>query len=397
MQKHTSCITDRGQVTAMNLFEYEGKSILKQYDIPVPDSQLVVSEKETAPMDFPFVLKAQVMTGGRGKAGGVKVCHDASEYSTYAHDIINMTIKGHQVHGLLAEAMVSPAHELYMSITLQGVKVPTLIASAKGGMDIEQVAKEEPEAIIKIEIDPFTGIKDYQLRYLAERLAVVDKNELAVFVRKLQKAFFDSGATLTEINPLGVVDGKLMAMDAKVVLDNHTSAMQKTMDALEADRQKLYKYVTPEKEATTVTFVPLEGNTGLISDGAGTGMLTLDLLRDAGVEVSSFAELGGMTSPEVMYRAMELTFKNNPAIDALMVVLIGGFNRMDNMAVGLTKFMDEHHIHIPVYCRMCGTKQEDGIQIMHEHGLKTYDVLTETVGELVDFVKGGGQNVHINQ
>ena len=102
MQKHTSCITDRGQVTAMNLFEYEGKSILKQYDIPVPDSQLVVSEKETAPMDFPFVLKAQVMTGGRGKAGGVKVCHDASEYSTYAHDIINMTIKGHQVHGLLA-------------------------------------------------------------------------------------------------------------------------------------------------------------------------------------------------------------------------------------------------------------------------------------------------------
>lgn len=375
----------------MNLFEYEGKSILKQYNIPVPDSYLITAENMPAPMPFPFVLKAQVMTGGRGKAGGVKICHDVSEYTDAAHDILNMSIKGHQVHGLLAEKMVTAEREIYLSITLQGVKVPTLIASAKGGMDIEQVAKTSPDEIIKLEIDPFTGLKDYQIRYLSEHLNITDQNELAVFVKKLEKAFFASGATLMEINPLGMVDDQLVAMDAKVVLDNHTPSMQKTMQIFEEERKKLYKYAAPEKETTTVTFVPLEGDTGLISDGAGTGMLTLDLLRDAGIEVSSFAELGGMTSPEVMYRAMELTFKNNPDIHALIVVLIGGFNRMDNMAEGITKYIEKHHIHIPVYCRMCGTKQEEGIEIMHEHGLKTYDVLSETIGALVDFSKGGGR------
>lgn len=373
----------------MDLFEYEGKCMMNKFGIPIPTGSLITSENEKPPMAVSCILKAQVMTGGRGKAGGVKVCNTMEEYMQHAHSILNMSIKGHPVCGLLAEEIIKADRELYLSITLQGVKVPTLIASKVGGMDIEKIAKEEPEKIIKIEIDPFTGLKDYQIRYLADKLEIADVTEAAEFVKKVEKAFFESGAKLVEINPLGLVDGRLIAMDSKFVLDDYGTFMKSTGQELLEKRKNLYHYIVPEKEKTTVTFVPLAGDVGLISDGAGTGMLTLDLLVDEGIEVSSFGELGGMTSPEVMYRALELTFQNNPDVKALIIVLIGGFNRMDNMAVGITSYMKEHHINIPVFCRMCGTKQEEGIRIMEEYGLKTYDILTETVKALVSCKKEG--------
>lgn len=162
----------------MNLFEYEGKQLMGRFDIPVPQSHLLISADAPAPMDLPFVLKAQVMTGGRGKAGGVKVCRTEEEYTRYAQDILHMTIKGHPVHGLLAEQMLQPEQEFYLSITLQGVSTPTLIVSAMGGMDIEQVSREHPEQILKLEIDPFTGLKDYQKRQIAQTLSAADKADV---------------------------------------------------------------------------------------------------------------------------------------------------------------------------------------------------------------------------
>ena len=150
----------------------------------------------------------------------------------------------------------------------------------------------------------------------------------------------------------------------------------------------LHDYKAPEKEATTVTYVPLSGNVGMISDGAGTGMLTLDLLTDAGLDVACFTELGGMTSEEVMYRAMQLTLEGHDEIQALMIVLIGGFNRMDNMARGITSYVREHNVQIPIFTRMCGTMEEEGIRIMQEAGLSTYYDLTETVEMLRKAVKG---------
>lgn len=373
----------------MNLFEYEGKQLMGRFDIPVPQSHLLISADAPAPMDLPFVLKAQVMTGGRGKAGGVKVCRTEEEYTRYAQDILHMTIKGHPVHGLLAEQMLRPEQEFYLSITLQGVSTPTLIVSAMGGMDIEQVSREHPEQILKLEIDSFTGLKDYQKRQIAQTLSAADKADVYALLDKLQAAFFSTGALLVEINPLGLADGRLIAMDSKFVLDDHAASAADLCRQLEEARGSLYRYATPEKEATTITYVPLEGNVAMISDGAGTGMLTLDLLHDAGLSVSSFCELGGMTTPEVMYRAMELTLQNHPDISAVIVVLIGGFNRMDNMAKGLTDYCREHNVTVPVFCRMCGTMQEEGIRIMHEHGMTTFDDLTETVAAVAAAVKEG--------
>ena len=363
----------------MNLFEFEGKQMMRRFAIPVPESHLLVSDTAPAPLDYPFVLKAQVMTGGRGKAGGVKICHNEEEYRQYASQILHMEIKNHPVHGLLAEQMMQAEQEFYLSITMQGVAVPTLIVSRMGGMDIEQVSKDHPEEILKLEIDPFTRLKGYQKKMIAERLNTADPADLYALLDKLQDAFFSGGALLAEINPLGLVNGKLVAMDSKFVIDDHDSYMAGIRSELEQGRSGLYSYTAPEKEQTTVTYVPLDGDVAMISDGAGTGMLTLDLLHDAGLHVASFCELGGMTTPEVMYRALELTLQNHPQIKAVIVVLIGGFNRMDNMAIGLTSYCKEHGVTIPIFCRMCGTMQEDGIRIMEEHGFSTFSVLTETV------------------
>jgi len=373
----------------MNLFEFEGKSLLQEYGVPVPDRVLITDSAAPAPMPYPFVLKAQVLTGGRGKAGGVKVCPDEATYRAEAERILNMTIKGLPVHGLLAEAMTTASREFYLSITLQGVSRPTLIFSAMGGMDIEEVSHTNPDAIIKLEVDPFTGLKDYQKKMIAAAIPDVDKAEVFFLLDKVQSAFFSTKAQLVEINPLGLVDGKLIAMDSKFVLDDHARATRAKLEALTEARSALVNWAPPPVEPTTITYVPLDGDIALISDGAGTGMLTLDLLHEAGLRVGSFCELGGMTSVEVMARAMELSLTNHPEIKGLFISLIGGFNRMDNMAVGITEYVKQYAPNIPIYTRMCGNMQEVGLKTMAEANLVTYDILLDAVEDFASALKGG--------
>ncbi|MFQ8689012.1 MAG: ATP-grasp domain-containing protein [Blautia sp.] len=373
----------------MNLFEYEGKQLMSQFAIPVPEGRLLVSEEALPPMEYPFVLKAQVLTGGRGKAGGIQICENDEQFRMHSNSLLGMRIKGYPVHGVLAEELVSADRELYLSITLQGVSKPTLIASAMGGMDIEKTSRENPREIIKMEIDPFLGLKSYQKKYLAKRLQIQEVREFYDFLDKLERIFFGTGAKLVEINPLGVRDGKFIAMDSKIVLDDNAKAAGSALEKIEAGREKLYHYQPPRREETTITYVPLDGTVGLISDGAGTVMLTLDLMRDEGLEVASFCELGGMTSEEVMYRAMDLTLNGHSQVRGLLIVLIGGFNRMDNMALGITKYVREHQVSIPVYTRMCGTMEEIGLKTMEKAGMKTYRVLTEAVKDLAETVAEG--------
>lgn len=381
----------------MNLYEFEGKRILSSFGVPVPESEMIYAKDAAAPIKYPFVLKAQVLTGGRGKAGGIRVCANEEEFRKNASEILGMTIKGHKVHGLLCEQMVKAERELYLSITLQGVDKPTLIISEAGGMDIEEVAKNSPERIIKMEIDPFTGLKDYQLNYLAKQLNYPDKQDMNALIKRVQKVFMNTKAILVEINPLGVVDGKLMAMDSKLVLDDHARNMRNEIESILEERKKLVNLIAVEKEKTTITFVPLEGGEiGLISDGAGTGMLTLDLITDEGGKVASFCELGGTTPAEVMYRAMELTLESGLPIKAILIVLIGGFNRMDDMANGIAGYLKDHKVDIPIFTRMCGTMEEEGKRIMSESGLATYYDLTETVRRCVKVSLEVKQHVHFD-
>jgi succinyl-CoA synthetase beta subunit len=369
----------------MNLYEYEGKRLLSRFGIPVPCSEMIYTADVEAPLPFPFVLKAQVLTGGRGKAGGIRVCTDEEAFKKNAADILSMTIKGHQVRGLLCEQKVKVERELYLSITLQGVDKPTLIMSAQGGMEIEEVAKSDPDKIIRMEIDPFIGLKDYQLRAMSRLLKYPDEQDLSTLIKKVQQAFLETKALLVEINPLGVVDGKLIALDSKFVLDDHGGrAIREMVEMIEQERTKLIKVKEEEKEMTTITFVSLEGGEiGLISDGAGTGMLALDLITDEGGRVASFCELGGTTPAEVMYRAMQLTLGRGLPVKSILIVLIGGFNRMDDMANGITGYLRENDVSIPIFTRMCGTMEEEGTRIMAEAGLATYHSLMDTVRDCV--------------
>ncbi|MBQ1484806.1 MAG: succinate--CoA ligase subunit beta [Eubacterium sp.] len=367
----------------MDLYEFEGKGLLSQYGIPVPESGIIFSPDAEVSMPLPLVLKAQVLTGGRGKAGGVRVCRTDEELERNKHEIFDLSIKGHTVRALLTEKLQPVDRELYLSITMQGVARPTLIASASGGMDIEQVAKETPDKILKMEIDIFTGLKQYQKKYAAKVLGVPEA-EMIPFLDKLQEMFFDTGAKLIEINPLGVCEGKLVAMDAKVSLDDNVKSMASAIEEIKEDRKVLYKWEEPFAEPTTITFVPLEGDIGLISDGAGTGMLSLDLITDAGGKVASFCELGGITNADVMYRALQLTLESGIEVKSVIVVLIGGFNRMDQMAEGIVRYMKEHDVKVPVFTRMCGTYEEEGKAMMADAGFTTYYNLMETVQDAVD-------------
>ncbi len=365
----------------MDLFEFEGKKLLRDAGIATPQNTLVCAAQDAISLPLPYVLKAQVLTGGRGKAGGIQVCTTKGDVERLLPQLLGMDIKGHTVASVMAEEMVKPEQELYLSISSHGEGgKPLIMASPMGGMDIEQVAKDEPDKLLKLTIDPFAGIHGYQYRLLADMLPMADPQELKAFIDTLYASMKKLHATLIEINPLGVVQGKLMALDAKVTLDDDAERLNSTLvEQIRKGRTDIPAYSEPFREPTTITFVPLSGDIGLISDGAGTGMLTLDLVGDAGGKLASFCELGGVTNADVMYRAMEKTFFPGNTVTSVLVVLIGGFNRMDDMANGITRYMQEHKINVPIFTRMCGTMEEEGLAIMKEHGLPTYLDLVETV------------------
>ena len=372
----------------MDLFEFEGKRLFSQYGISVPRSQLVKSGAD-APFPFPFMLKAQTLSGGRGKAGGVRPCRDRAEYEKNCAEIMSLTIKGKPVCGLLAEEMLPISREMYLSLSLQGTQTPRLIACASGGMEIESLAKEEPDKILVMELDPFTGLSKEQTAQLLRFMQLETQPDAGAFLEALQKCFFSSDALLVEINPLGIVRGRLVALDAKVTLDEHAAFRRRELfSSVREGRAALTNYIDSPSDGTTITFVPLNGDIGLISDGAGTGMLTLGMITDAGGKVASFCELGGTTPASTMYKAMEYTLSGREDLKSLLVVLIGGFNRMDDMANGICSYIRDHGLSIPLFVRMVGNMEEEGKRIMAEAGLETYSSLSETVAKAVKAAEG---------
>lgn len=367
----------------MNLFEFEGKKLLAAHGITVPNSSMV-ADFSKAPMAYPFVLKAQTLSGGRGKAGGIRICKNDAEFEKNCGEIMELKIKGNPVLGLLAEEAMDIQREIYIAITMQGSTYPKLIACGSGGMEIENLAKSDPDKIFIAELDPFTGLSAEQTEKLIAFLELGEDSGIRELIAKLQDCFFKNDALLVEINPLSLIDGKLVALDSKVELDSKAQYKHPELfAAISEGRAILQNYEEEKDDGTTITFVPLEGNIGLISDGAGTGMLTLDMLYDKGGKVASFCELGGTTPASTMYKAMEYTLTSGQPLKCLLVVLIGGFNRMDDMANGIVGYINDHGLDIPIFTRMVGNMEEVGLKIMEEAGLKTYSILTEAVNDAV--------------
>ncbi len=374
----------------MKLYEFQGKRLFADYGIPIPQSGLLESATDELPFAAPGVLKSQVLVGGRGKAGGIRVVKSNGEATEAIEDLFGMEIGGERVAAVLMEEKVDFSSEYYIALTHDGGKaLPLMIASASGGVDIEQVAREDPEAILTQAFDPLLGPLDYQIRRAARSLGIDNARDLGSLVQKMYRLFRDTDATLVEINPLAQTPDGLLALDSKILLDEKAVYRQKDLfgsllveqNALSGGDERL------EKE-DTITFVDLDGDVGMISDGAGTGMLTLDLIRDAGGEAATFCEMGGITNPQVMYDAIAAVMNRQPEVKSLLIVLIGGFNRMDEMAEGIIRYREENGIDIPLVVRMVGTLEEVGKEMMSEAGLSTYDDLPEAVEEAVRLAKG---------
>lgn len=373
----------------MKLYEFQGKALFREAGIPVPRGA-VVTASDRSGLFAPSAVKAQVLSGGRGKAGGVLLVSTQAEAEKAAGSILSMELKGEPVRALLVEEKMNIRAEYYLAVTFDGeAGTPLFMASASGGMDIESVAEHSPEKILKLPVDPLWGLTDYKLRAMADFLGYENKKEFASFARKVWNLFREKNAVLVEINPLVVTDSGLVALDSKIEIDDDARPRLKDLFEKNLAEQAALTGLEGEADHGTITYVPLEGNVGLISDGAGTGMLTLDLIRDLGGEAADFCEMGGLTSPEVMYSAMDQVFSDKKDIKSLLVVLIGGFNRMDEMAEGITAYLRDHKVSIPLVVRLCGTMEEEGKAIMKEAGLPVYDDLRTAVADAVRFAAGG--------
>jgi len=369
----------------MKLYEFQGKNIFKKYGIPVQSGKLIYPNDNLNDLTPPLVLKSQVLTGGRGKAGGIKLWDGKENIKKMIDELFNLKIKEEKVKAILALNSVDILRELYLSITFNKSKsTPAIIAGATGGVDVENTAQKDKEQISLVEFNSLLGISDFQIRLIAKKLKIENFSEFKKIILALYQIFKDFDATLVEINPLAVTPDGLIAIDSKIELDDQAAFRQKELFA------QLKQEITGitnddmlvESSEDTITYVPLSGNIGLLSDGAGTGLLSLDLLAKYGGKVANFCELGGITSPEVVYKAMEKVHRD-PNVKSILVVLIGGFNRMDEMAEGIARFCKDSSSNIPLFIRMCGTKEEEGKKIMEDAHLFIYDDLHQAVKKAV--------------
>ena len=378
----------------MRLYEFQAKRLFAGAGIPVPRSTYFNLPEQASNLEFPVILKAQVPIGGRGKAGGIRVARDRAEAEEIAAELLGCEIQGHTVGALLAEAMTEVQREIYVAVLFdKGTNQVMLVGSAEGGVDIEQVAKVSPEKIVKKTLHPFLGLPQFVMRYVARELGVKEPRQFGAILKAMYELLWTHDATLVEINPLAETPEGLLALDAKMTLDDKAAYRHATLFAdlarehkeLEQGKETLAEKLAEERD---ITYVLLDGDVGLIADGAGTGMLTLDLIQDAGGHPANFCEMGGLASPEVMCQAIEVVLAN-PNVRALLITLIGGLTRMDEMADGIVQYAKSHEFTVPIVIRMAGTQEEVGKATLKRAGFETFDDLPGAVESVVDLAKAG--------
>jgi succinyl-CoA synthetase beta subunit len=376
----------------MRLLEFQAKRILREHGIAVPRSVLITSSENLEGVSFPAVFKAQIPVGGRGKAGGVRVVEKTAEAASIVEELLTSTIKGHPVQALLAEESVEVRRELYIAYLIdKKANLPMLMGSSAGGVDIEEVAKKTPEQIVKKYVDPTLGIQDFVIRSLAKALEIREIHGFRSLIQQICTIFQERDATLVEINPLAVTPDGFIAIDAKILLDDKAAYRQRNLfNDLQAEQRRLDRpsRIRSEElaEERSVTYVPLEGDIGMIADGAGTGMLTLDLIHEAGGRAANFCEMGGLANAEIMRQTMEVVLANTQ-VKVLLISLIGGLTRMDEMADGIVQYIRKTNRQFPMAVRMCGTKADVGKERLREAGIEAFEDLQETVRVAVERVK----------
>jgi succinyl-CoA synthetase beta subunit len=353
----------------VDLFEYQGKSLFARLGVPVPEGRAARTPEEAraaaAELGGTVVVKAQVQVGGRGKAGGIKLAADPEEAFAHASDILGMDIKGHTVHLVWVEQASDIAAEYYVSFTLdRGAKKHLAIVSAQGGMDIEAVAKETPDAVIKMHIDPVVGLTNWQASELVYR-AQLDRSAArtaAAALRKLYEAFVSLDCDLVEVNPLILTEsGEIVALDSKVTLDSNAFYRHPEFE----DFREAFTEDPIEKMARErgLNFIKLDGDVGIVGNGAGLVMSTLDVVSLVGGSASNFLDVGGGAGADTITNALEVLTKD-PSVKSVLINIFGGITRCDLVAQGIVEALDGMDLPWPIVVRLDGTNAVEGREIL---------------------------------
>ena len=358
----------------MDLLEYQGKQLFARHGVPVPTGAPATTVEEAVAaadeIGYPCVVKAQVQIGGRGKAGGIKVAKDRAEAEAHAEAILGMDIRGLTVHEVWIEAASDIAAEYYASIVFdRSAKRPLVMLSTQGGMDIEEVAASDPDAIARLHVDPLLGFQDFHARRLAFE-AKVDGDivrPLGALLTKLYDAFVAEEALLVEVNPLIITgDRQVTALDAKVTLDDSSLFRHPDNAALRATKDE-----DPQEQMARergLTYVKLDGNVGVLGNGAGLVMSTLDVVALAGGRPANFLDAGGGSKAEAITSAVEVIL-SNPNVTAVLFNIFGGITRCDEVARGLIQAFRQIEPEVPFVVRLDGTNDVEGRRLLAEADL----------------------------
>ncbi len=376
----------------MNLHEYQARALLKAAAIPVPDGEVATTPDEAeaiaARLGSAVVVKAQVHAGGRGKAGGVKLAANAAEARGHAQQILGMRIKGLVVERVLVVPAAEIASESYLGVIVdRASQRPVIMVSPAGGVDIEEVAAKTPEKLFRVAIDPRFGLLPHQAMALAFELYddLGQVRQAATIMQQLYRVFLDAGGSLAEINPLITTpEGKVLALDAKIVVDDNELARRSSIAAL----RDVTAEDSSEVEARNagLSYVNLDGNVGCCVNGAGLAMATMDLVKYYGGEPANFLDIGGSSSPEKVVAALRIITRDRN-VKSILFNIFGGITRCDDVANGIVQATGQMKLDRPIVIRLTGTNEDLAIEILRKAGFEALTDMDEAVQQAVKLAR----------
>jgi succinyl-CoA synthetase beta subunit len=378
----------------MKLHEYQSKNIFAKYGIPIPKGRVAVTASEARSIAEELgdrvVIKSQVLVGGRGKAGGIKLAKNPREAEELATQILGMEIKGLPVRKVLVDEAANISKEIYIGITNdRAARKPVMMCSAEGGVEIEEVARLTPEKIIKVHIDPLLGLRDYQARDIAAAIDLPRDHwrTFGQIANGLWLAYCDCDATLAEINPLVITaDNRLLAVDGKMLIDDNALfrhadlAEMRDLDAEEPSEIEARKY--------GLSFIKLDGNIGCMVNGAGLAMTTMDIIKLFGGDPANFLDIGGGAGSEKVAAALRIILAD-ANVKAVLFNIFGGITRCDEVARGILTAMEDVKPKVPMVVRLVGTNAEEGRNLLANANMITAETLADAAKKAVAAAKGG--------
>lgn len=375
----------------MKLYEFEAKGILARYGVSVPRGVVVEKGEDvrgklvSSGLTPPLVVKSQVLVAGRGKAGGVRIAKSLDEAVSLVELLFDYPIKGLKPRYVLVEEAVEHSVELYASITIdKSARKPVVLASPYGGVDIEEIARERPESIIRYHVDPYTGLRGFEARFIAKKLGLKGglMQSFASLLQSMYGAFIDYDAELVEVNPLTIVGDRVVALDARIIVDDNASYKHPELAVERIEGGEVSEWESKARRLG-LAFVELDGYVGVLGNGAGLTMTSMDLVYEYGGIPANFLDIGGGASAERVKKAVLLLLEF-PKAKSIFINIFGGITRCDEVARGIVEALREYGGKPkPVFVRLSGTREEEGRRILEEAGIRAFDNPVDAVVEAI--------------